>query len=169
MLTIDRQITLQSSALVLTLDGIPLERLLECHVGESRGRHDMRVEVITWEPIVVAADETVLVDAMNALRDLVTHERCPIHLSIYPTHSGSSVTMEWRSDATIDMDDHHVSRTLDHVRFAAKRMGGDFLARTCESGTHASIWLPQWVTEDMFQSQPRRGDMHASHAPSGAY
>jgi hypothetical protein len=140
----------------LYIEGVSVEELLTV-LFEQRKEEMLRsfgnfsIEVIAWEPLLVAADRHCLFGILDDLlsRMIAVADGGEIYLRAYPSHDEQCVSFEvaCEMDSLIAVDVlEDWERYLDRIRYRIRCMGGEFML-VCppRGGVKICFWLAQWI------------------------
>lgn len=140
----------------LYIDGISVEVLFD-HLYHNYQdiRYTTRYEIITWEPLYVAADREALSNSLSVIADFIREQSQggTITVRAYPSHDDVCVTFEMTSDTTgYNSSAHHSWKPdrIDHTITTIMNMGGELgnLVKL-PNGYRICFWLPQWISVDI--------------------
>lgn len=113
---------------------------------------DLRLEVITWKPLVVAADRSALLGSLCLVIQRMVLPGTELLLRVYPSHDDVCVTLEVERLGAGE-DAAPMLKDCRELRFtvaanALRRMGGDLeVATGRRGGCLVRMWLPQWIPD----------------------
>ncbi len=140
----------------LYIEGVSVEEMLT-DLFEQRKEEilcsfgNFSVEVIAWDPLIVAADRHCLFGILDDLlsKMIAVSEGGEIYLRAYPSHDDLCVSFEvaCETDGLIEVDVlESWEQYLDRISHRIRCMGGEFML-VCppRGGVKVCFWLTQWV------------------------
>lgn len=150
----------------LYIEGVSVEELLT-DLFEQRKEEilcsfgNFSVELIAWEPLIVAADRHCLFGILDDLlsKMIALGEGGDICLRAYPSHDELCVSFEvaCETDGLVEVDVlENWESYLDRMSYRIRCMGGDFML-VCppRGGVKICFWLTQWIESAADQSGGR--------------
>lgn len=119
------------------------------------------VEVIAWDPLIVAADRRCLFSILDDLlsKMIAVSEGGDLYLRAYPSQDEMCVSFEvaCETNGLIEVDVlEGLEQYLDRISHRIRCMGGEFmLVSPPQGGVKVCFWLTQWIASESEQSGAR--------------
>lgn len=148
----DSSATAADAQAPLYIEGVPVDVLFEeaYRLARKQGAaKDLRIrfEVISWEPLVAAADSRMLWESLRAITNFIVTVAMSgeIVLRVFPSHNDTCITFE-ATAAEAMADEGMDESALTSAKTRVARMGGELhLFRSTDGGVQVRFWIPQWI------------------------